>query len=211
MPGTRGANYCPEGCYWPCEHRAPGAAGSSKGGWKLGPDAGDDPEELALEEWQLHSIAGIAVLPANPHPQVLLRLRRVLRGLLRALTRARAPPPTPGRPPLTPRSAPTPPPDRETRRLCRSAPPAPSPLGEGGGRGARHTSEGHGAFEGRRASSCGALRPPHPHPGRACAARGSGPPTHPRISSLWGLRPHAPTGISSAPAGSEDSGSLSLR
>ena len=59
MPGSLGANYCPEGCYWPCDHRAPGAAGSTKGGWKLGPDASDDPEELALEEWQLHSIAGI--------------------------------------------------------------------------------------------------------------------------------------------------------
>ena len=35
--------------------------------------------------------------------------------------------------------------------------------------------------------------PPHPHPGRACAARGSGPPTRPRISFMWGLRPHAPT------------------
>ena len=59
MPGTLAANYCPEGCYWPCEHRAPGAAGSGRGGWTLGPNPGDDPEELALEEWQLHSIDGI--------------------------------------------------------------------------------------------------------------------------------------------------------
>ena len=34
---------------------------------------------------------------------------------------------------------------------------------------------------------------PHPHPGGACAARGSGPPTRPRIFFLWGLRPHAPS------------------
>ena len=59
MTGALAANYCPEGCYWPCEHRAPGAPAARSGGWTLGPNPGDDPEELALEEWQLHSIAGI--------------------------------------------------------------------------------------------------------------------------------------------------------
>ena len=48
-------------------------------------------------------------------------------------------------------------------------------------------------------SSCGGLCPPHPHPGQARAARGSGPPTRPQWMRgcaprppLWGLRPHAP-------------------
>ena len=66
------------------------------------------------------------------------------------------------------------------------------------------------ALPGRARVSCGGLRPPHPRPGRARCAR-LGPPTHPRIFSLRGLRPLAPTRISSAPAGSEDSGPLPAR
>ena len=61
------ANYCPEGCYWPCEHRAAAAtpeaawaAREHEGRWQLGPDPGDDPEQLALDEWRLWSVAGIA-------------------------------------------------------------------------------------------------------------------------------------------------------
>ena len=38
----------------------------------------------------------------------------------------------------------------------------------------------------------GGLRPPHPHPGRACAARGSGPPTHPRMFFHVGAAPPRP-------------------
>lgn len=67
MPGAPvAANYCPEGCYWPCEHRAPGAAAGGAGRWALGPGAGDDPEQAALDEWRLYSIAGVA--PAGPLP-----------------------------------------------------------------------------------------------------------------------------------------------
>ena len=39
---------------------------------------------------------------------------------------------------------------------------------------------------------------PTPHPGRACAARGSGPPTRPRIFFMWGRSPHAPAGSAHA-------------
>ena len=67
------ANYCPEGCYWPCEHRT----GTPRGGsdpsearpvransakperWRLGPGGGDDPEERALDEWRQWSAAAI--------------------------------------------------------------------------------------------------------------------------------------------------------
>ena len=41
----------------------------------------------------------------------------------------------------------------------------------------------------------GGLRPPRPHPGRARAARGSGPPARPRSFYLWGRSPHAPGGL----------------
>lgn len=53
------ANYCPEGCYWLCDHRAAGDAAPPEGRWQLGPGADDDPEQAALDEWRLYSIAGI--------------------------------------------------------------------------------------------------------------------------------------------------------
>ncbi len=53
------AHYCPEGCYWPCDHRAADAPAPLEGRWTLGPGGGDDPEQLALDEWRLYSVAGI--------------------------------------------------------------------------------------------------------------------------------------------------------
>jgi hypothetical protein len=73
MPGSPiAANYCPQGCYWPCEHRA-GVATAEAGTateaaraprpaerWTLGPgNTDDDPEQRALDEWRLWSVAGI--------------------------------------------------------------------------------------------------------------------------------------------------------
>ena len=62
-PTPIAANYCPEGCYWPCEHRAPTSeatrARPPTEHWRLGPGGGDDPEERALDEWRLWSVAGI--------------------------------------------------------------------------------------------------------------------------------------------------------
>ena len=57
MPGKHlAANYCAEGCYWPCEHRD---SAPREGRWELGPGADDDPEQAVLDEWRLYSIAGI--------------------------------------------------------------------------------------------------------------------------------------------------------
>ena len=67
-----------------------------------------------------------------------------------------------------------------------------------------------GPSEDERVPPAGGCAPHTPIPDEPALRAALGPPTHPRISSLWGLRPHAPTRISSAPAGSEDSGSLSL-
>ena len=61
------ANYCPQGCYWPCEHRVAatpepklrGKQRPARERWELGPPTGDDPEQLALDEWRLYSVAGI--------------------------------------------------------------------------------------------------------------------------------------------------------
>ena len=65
------AGFCEQGCYWDCEHRrgpapqrAPAAAASDARPskprrWTLGPDPGDDPETRALDEWRLHTIAGV--------------------------------------------------------------------------------------------------------------------------------------------------------
>ena len=52
-------NYCPEGCYWPCEHRASEAARAAPERWRLGPGGGDDPEERALDEWRHWSAAAL--------------------------------------------------------------------------------------------------------------------------------------------------------
>ena len=68
MTGELAANYCPEGCYWRCEHRGasdPGGATTletrRKDRWQLGPGStDDDPEQQALDEWVLWSVAGIA-------------------------------------------------------------------------------------------------------------------------------------------------------
>ena len=68
MTGELAANYCPEGCYWRCEHRgASDPRGATtletprKDRWQLGPgSADDDPEQQALDEWVLWSVAGIA-------------------------------------------------------------------------------------------------------------------------------------------------------
>jgi hypothetical protein len=59
-------SYCPQGCYWPCEHRYAGALTPPQGRWTIGPGTGDDPEQLALDEWQLYSVAGI--VPAAGFP-----------------------------------------------------------------------------------------------------------------------------------------------
>ena len=69
MTGALAADYCPEGCYWRCEHRAASAArgaaadASRRAGaadrWTLGPGGEDDPEQRALDEWRLWSIAGV--------------------------------------------------------------------------------------------------------------------------------------------------------
>ena len=66
MTRALAADYCPQGCYWRCEHRAtpdaratPGA--STRDRWQLGPgDTDDDPEQQALDEWVLWSVAGVA-------------------------------------------------------------------------------------------------------------------------------------------------------
>ena len=68
MTDALAANYCPEGCYWRCEHRdASDTLGTTtietkpRDRWQLGPgDTDDDPEQRALDEWRLWSIAGIA-------------------------------------------------------------------------------------------------------------------------------------------------------
>ena len=70
MTGALAADYCPEGCYWRCEHRAASAARGAAAGaprraaaaerWTLGPGGEDDPEQRALDEWRLWSIAGVA-------------------------------------------------------------------------------------------------------------------------------------------------------
>ena len=66
MTGELAADYCPEGCYWRCEHRAAGARPATSVGapardrWQLGPgDTDDDPEQQALDEWVLWSVAGV--------------------------------------------------------------------------------------------------------------------------------------------------------
>ena len=65
------ANYCPEGCYWPCEHRTASSGGGSATSeaarpsakpqrWRLGPgNNDDDPQQRELDEWRLWSVAGI--------------------------------------------------------------------------------------------------------------------------------------------------------
>ena len=68
MTGALPANYCPEGCYWRCEHRdASDPSGTTtietkrRDRWQLGPgDTDDDPEHGALDEGRLWSIAGVA-------------------------------------------------------------------------------------------------------------------------------------------------------
>ena len=67
-----------------------------------------------------------------------------------------------------------------------------------------------------RVSPVGGCAPHTPIPdehahGRVVDARdtsqgGSGPPTHPRIFSLWGLRPHAPAGADARVAAIAGSG-----
>ena len=81
--------------------------------------------------------------------------------------------------------APTPPPGQRTRRGLR-------------GRNVLSRAFRLPRPEGERAfPPLWGLRPT-PHPGRACAARGSGPPTRPRIFFMWGRSPHAPAGSAHA-------------
>lgn len=71
MTGELAANYCAQGCYWRCEHRGAADARGTRAAatraagpgerWQLGPaDTADDPEQRALDEWVLWSVAGIA-------------------------------------------------------------------------------------------------------------------------------------------------------
>ena len=71
----------------------------------------------------------------------------------------------------------------------------PLPLRERAGvRGS--DARGATSLRGRARVSCGGLRPPHPHPGRARCAALAHPPTL-GFSSMWGRSPHAPVRIGS--------------
>jgi hypothetical protein len=79
-------SFCPEGCYWPCEHRASGAqtTATESARWALGPETGDDPEQAALDEWLLASITGVR--PSKMALQVCIECGRTYRD---AITHAR--------------------------------------------------------------------------------------------------------------------------
>ena len=124
------------------------------------------PEELALEEWQLHSIAGIPATPGrSPHLKFCLRVAASPSPTRRAFPRARAPAPA-----SATTAASLPPPSRASRALLWGAAPPTPPSRTSTLRGSAHPPA-------LGFSSCGGYAPTPPS-----GARTSDPRTDPAPS-----------------------------